>query len=104
MLLTAIIQNVTVEKILGNGSVEITGIQFDSRKIERGNLFVATRGTATDGHNYISKAVELGALAVICEEMPENTAEHITTHQGHFHFIKQFFQTIIFQFRFQYLF
>lgn len=78
MLLTAIIQNVTVEKILGNGSVEITGIQFDSRKIERGNLFVATRGTATDGHNYISKAVELGALAVICEEMPENTAEHIT--------------------------
>ncbi len=78
MLLTAIIQNVTVEKILGNGSVEITGIQFDSRKIERGNLFVATRGTATDGHNYISKAVELGALAVICEEMPENKAEHIT--------------------------
>ena len=78
MLLTAIIQNVTIEKILGNGSVEITGIQFDSRKIERGNLFVATRGTATDGHNYISKAVELGALAVICEEMPENKAEHIT--------------------------
>lgn len=78
MLLTAIIQNITVEKIIGNDSVEITGIQFDSRKIERDNLFVATRGTATDGHNYISKAVELGALAVICEEIPENPAVHVT--------------------------
>ena len=50
--------------------VEITGIQSDSRKIEKGNLFVAVRGTAVDGHDYIEGAIKKGAAAIVCEETP----------------------------------
>ncbi|MDO5525520.1 MAG: UDP-N-acetylmuramoyl-L-alanyl-D-glutamate--2,6-diaminopimelate ligase [Prevotella sp.] len=58
----------------GDAEVEITGINIDSRKIEKGHLFVAIKGTTTDGHNYIAKAIELGASAVLCENVPENTS------------------------------
>lgn len=54
--------------------MEITGINIDSRKIEQGHLFVAIKGTTTDGHNYIQKAIELGANAVLCENVPENAS------------------------------
>ncbi|MFS6554875.1 Mur ligase domain-containing protein, partial [Parabacteroides distasonis] len=56
----------------GDTEVEIAGINIDSRKIEQGHLFVAIKGTTTDGHNYIAKAIELGASAVLCENVPEN--------------------------------
>lgn len=58
----------------GDAEVEITGINIDSRKIEKGHLFVAIKGTTTDGHNYIAKAIELGASAVLCENVPENAS------------------------------
>lgn len=51
----------------GDSSIEITGIQFDSRLVEQGNLFVATRGTVVDGHDYIANALQAGAVAVVCE-------------------------------------
>lgn len=54
----------------GNGET-ITGIAFDSRKVTTGMVFVATRGTLTDGHQFISKAIELGAVAVVCEQLPD---------------------------------
>lgn len=47
--------------------LEITGVQSDSRKVEKGSLFVAVKGTTADGHDYIAKAVEQGAVAVVCE-------------------------------------
>ncbi len=53
--------------ISGNTEVEITGVQFDSRLVQPGNLFVATRGTVVDGHDYINKALEAGATAIVCE-------------------------------------
>lgn len=71
MRLTEIIQNIKTKKTTGDIDVEISGIQFDSRKVEVGNLFVATRGTASDGHSYIPVAIENGAVAVLCEVMPE---------------------------------
>ncbi|MFV0392393.1 MAG: UDP-N-acetylmuramoyl-L-alanyl-D-glutamate--2,6-diaminopimelate ligase [Paludibacteraceae bacterium] len=77
MLLSKIIQDVTIEKSTGNASIEISGIQFDSRKVESGNLFVAMRGTAVDGHDFISMAVEKGAVAILCEEIPNKTNENI---------------------------
>ncbi|MDR1344495.1 MAG: UDP-N-acetylmuramoyl-L-alanyl-D-glutamate--2,6-diaminopimelate ligase [Tannerellaceae bacterium] len=56
----------------GQCDPEILNIQSDSRKIEPGALFVALRGTATDGHDYIGSAIDNGAIAVVCEEIPES--------------------------------
>ena len=67
------IHTLDVEEVLGNDEVEIKGVQSDSRKVEDGFLFVALRGTAVDGHNYINGAVAGGAVAVVCEEIPSLT-------------------------------
>lgn len=58
-------------KCVGNLDVEVNDINIDSRKIGNGDIFVAVCGTVTDGHKYIGKAVELGASAVICQQLPE---------------------------------
>lgn len=71
MKLTEIIQPVTLTETVGCTELDITGIQMDSRLIEPGQLFVAVRGTQTDGHAYIDKAIEKGAAAVVCEQIPE---------------------------------
>ena len=70
MELKKLIHTLDVEEVLGNDEVEIKGVQSDSRKVEDGFLFVAVRGTAVDGHNYINGAVAGGAVAVVCEEIP----------------------------------
>lgn len=54
----------------GDGEQEITGIQADSRLVKAGNLFVAVRGTTADGHAYVESAIDKGASAVVCEEIP----------------------------------
>ena len=56
--------------IIGQTDIEINGLEIDSRKILPGKAFVAIRGTQTDGHNFISKAIELGATAIVCEQLP----------------------------------
>ncbi len=56
----------------GDISVLIHGIQFDSREVKAGDLFVALKGSHVNGHQYIVKAIELGAVAVVCEDIPEN--------------------------------
>lgn len=71
MKLTEITQPVTLTETVGCTDLDITGIQMDSRLIEPGQLFVAVRGTQTDGHAYIDKAIEKGAVAVVCEQIPE---------------------------------
>ncbi|MFN3315848.1 MAG: UDP-N-acetylmuramoyl-L-alanyl-D-glutamate--2,6-diaminopimelate ligase [Raineya sp.] len=78
MNLQDILYKVAIQAVHNSTDLNITSIQFDSRKVEPNSLFVATRGTQTDGHNFISKAIEQGAIAVICEEMPENLQENIT--------------------------
>ena len=50
---------------------EITGLEYDSRKVEAGNCFFAVVGSASDGHNYIASAIERGARAIVCQRMPE---------------------------------
>lgn len=57
---------------------DITGIEMDSRLIKSGYMFVAVKGTQTDGHAYIEKAIELGATAIVCETLPETKQEHVT--------------------------
>ena len=71
MILTDVLQNVILQKVVGNTEIQVNNIQFDSRKVEAGNVFVATRGTASDGHQFIPMAIEKGAVAVVCEEIPE---------------------------------
>ncbi len=58
-------------KVIGEVSCEITDIQFDSRKVKQGSVFVAVSGTQNDGHAFITIAVELGAKVVVCEKLPE---------------------------------
>ena len=72
MELNKLLKYVTPIAIIGDGHVDITGVNIDSRKIEKGHLFVAIKGTQTDGHRFITKALELGAVAVLCEDLPEN--------------------------------
>ncbi|ERJ98042.1 UDP-N-acetylmuramoyl-L-alanyl-D-glutamate--2,6-diaminopimelate ligase [Segatella salivae] len=78
MKLNEVLKNITPIKIVGNDNVEITGVNIDSRRIKAGHLFVAIRGTQVDGHQFIDKAIELGADAVLCEELPEKLSDHIT--------------------------
>ena len=71
MNLSTLIRSIHVTAVAGDLEKEITGIQIDSRLIGEGQLFVAIRGTQVDGHKYIGKAIEKGATAILCEEMPE---------------------------------
>ncbi len=78
MKLIELLKNVEVLNTFGDTGVEITGVNIDSRRIERGHLFVAIPGTQTDGHKYIPKAIELGTAAILCEQMPEEQADGVT--------------------------
>ena len=78
MRLNELLKNVDTLNIAGDVEVEITGVNIDSRRIEKGHLFVAIPGTQTDGHKYIPKAIELGAAAVLCEKMPEEQIPEVT--------------------------
>ena len=78
MKLSKLLKYVKPIAIIGDADVEIQGVNIDSRKIEDGHLFVAIKGTQTDGHRFIPKALELGATAVLCEDMPETCQEGVT--------------------------
>ena len=78
MKLTELLKYVTPQTIIGNQETDITGVNIDSRKIEKGHLFVAIKGTQTDGHRFIPKALEQGAVAVLCEDMPGDLQEGVT--------------------------
>ena len=78
MKLIELLKYVTPQTIIGNQEIDITGVNIDSRKIEKSHLFVAIKGTQTDGHRFIPKALELGAVAVLCEDLPENLQPGVT--------------------------
>ena len=71
MLLSEIIKGVELVEAI-SADVEVKSIEFDSRKVVAGSMFVATRGTAVDGHDYICKAIEAGASVVVCEQITDN--------------------------------
>ena len=77
-ILKDILYRVSLEAVVGNTNVTVNNIHFDSRKVDFNDVFVAVRGTQSDGHQFIDKAVEKGALAIICEEMPKTTVNGIT--------------------------
>ena len=78
MKLEEIIKGIAVNEISGDAAKEISGINTDSRLVEPGHVFVAVKGTQTDGHTYIGKAIEKGAVAVVCETLPESLDETVT--------------------------
>lgn len=78
MKLDQVIKNIQVTNLIGHSDIDLKGINSDSRKVESGHLFVAVKGTQTDGHSYISTAIEKGAIAVLCEELPTELSENVT--------------------------
>lgn len=72
-----LLQNVEVVQTTGEVQASIENIQFDSRKIQANDLFVAVRGTQADGHKYIGQAVALGAKVVVCEQLPKQVKETV---------------------------
>ncbi len=76
--LKEIIYKVAIEAVKGSTDIAIRKIDFDSRKIEANDVFVAIRGTISDGHDYIEKAIGQGAIAVICETFPDKISIGIT--------------------------
>ena len=79
MKLSDILKKVNVLESRGDLQREITGVNTDSRQVKEGNLFVAVKGTQTDGHTYVPKAIELGAKAVlVCEPIPEDVPQGVT--------------------------
>ena len=78
MKLKELLKDIPVIAIVGSEDVEITDVNIDSRRIKDGHLFIAMKGTQVDGHKFVPKAIELGAKAVMCEDMPEEKAEGVT--------------------------
>ena len=78
MKLSELLKNVNPQAIVGDAGIDVTGVKIDSRQVSSGSLFVAVRGTQVDGHQFISKAVEQGAKAVMCENLPDSLADGVT--------------------------
>ena len=78
MILSELIKNISPLEVKGTTEKDIKGIDIDSRKVEQGHLFMAMRGTQTDGHKYIPTAIEKGAVAVLCEELPAELSNDVT--------------------------
>lgn len=77
MELQDLLKGLDVLEQKGASSVDVTGVNIDSRQVKDGNMFIAVKGTAADGHAYIGKAIELGAKAIACEDMPEELVEGV---------------------------
>lgn len=78
MKLKDILYKVAIEAVHGSTDVDVHAIQLDSRKIESNTLFVAIKGTLSDGHSFIDKAIALGASVIVCEDLPNDLAATIT--------------------------
>jgi UDP-N-acetylmuramoyl-L-alanyl-D-glutamate--2,6-diaminopimelate ligase len=77
-LLKDILYKAGLIEVDGSTNVAITSISFDSRKIEKDSLFVAVKGTLSDGHKYIDETISKGAIAILCEDVPKVLNEKVT--------------------------
>lgn len=73
-----ILYKVNITSASGDMGISINGIAFDSRKVKEGFLFVAVKGTLSDGHDFIKSAVQKGAKAIVSEKLPETLSPHVT--------------------------
>ena len=79
MLLADLIETITVLESSADMALEITGVSYDSRTTEKGNLFIAVKGYETDGHAHIDAAMKKGASCVLCEDKPQGNVPYILT-------------------------
>jgi UDP-N-acetylmuramoyl-L-alanyl-D-glutamate--2,6-diaminopimelate ligase len=77
-LLKDILYKAGLVEVIGSTNLAITSVCFDSRKVEKDSLFVAIKGTNSDGHKYIEQVIAAGAIGIVCEELPANVDEKIT--------------------------
>ena len=78
MILKDILYNVALQSVQGTTDVVVNSIQYDSRKVEKNDLFVAIKGVHSDGHSFIEKVIENGASVIVAETLPEHKIENIT--------------------------
>ncbi|WP_155958852.1 UDP-N-acetylmuramoyl-L-alanyl-D-glutamate--2,6-diaminopimelate ligase [Flavobacterium limnosediminis] len=78
MILKDILYKVAIEAVKGSTDIEVGKIEFDSRKIVSDDVFVAIKGTVSDGHDFIEKAINLGATVIVCETFPGLVVDGIT--------------------------
>jgi UDP-N-acetylmuramoyl-L-alanyl-D-glutamate--2,6-diaminopimelate ligase len=78
MNLKDILYKVSLDVVIGATDIHINNIHFDSRAVQNGDVFVALKGTAVDGHEFIEKAVALGAKAIVLEDLPDYQDESVT--------------------------
>ena len=78
MKLSELLSGIMPVETVGSIEVNVTGINIDSRRVTSGNMFIAMRGTQVDGHQFIPKAVEQGAVAVLCEDIPADAPSSVT--------------------------
>ena len=78
MTLSNILSHIKIMEAVGSTSIPITSVDFDSRKVREGALFVATIGTQVDGHEFIAQAIDSGAVAIVCETLPEELKENVS--------------------------
>lgn len=77
-ILKDILYKVAIEAVKGSTDIAIDKMDFDSRKIEKNDVFIAIRGSISDGHDYIEKAIQQGAVAIVCDTFPETITKGIT--------------------------
>jgi len=78
MVLRDILYKVAIEQVKGPTDIPVAKVEFDSRKVGAGDAFVAIKGTLSDGHEYIQKAISLGATTIVCEVLQDNEADGVT--------------------------
>ena len=78
LVLKDILYKVSIEAVKGSTDISVNKIEFDSRKVHYNDIFVAIRGTVSNGHDFIEKAISLGAVVVVCDTFPENISQGIT--------------------------
>ncbi len=78
MKLNEILTSISPVEVVGTTTCDIKDVNIDSRQIGAGHMFIAVRGTQADGHNYIEKAIDNGATAVVCEELPQVLNDNVT--------------------------
>lgn len=78
MLLKDILYKVGIEAVKGSTDIAVNKIEFDSRKVQENDVFVAIRGTVSDGHEFIEKAISQGAAAIVCDTLPELVVSNVT--------------------------
>ena len=78
VVLSDILSRIEIIDYKGDLNIALSGIEIDSRKVRQNDIFIALRGTKIDGHNFIEKAINSGATAIVCEEYPITLKDGLT--------------------------